>query len=59
MVAGGSWNRKEVDNMPGNVKSRTLMCKIRMRQKGGNQNTITQDAVYHLRMCLSTEVSYG
>lgn len=45
--------------MPGNKKSRTPMWKIRMRQKVDNQNTITQNAVYHLRVCLSTEVSHG
>ena len=30
--------------MPGNRKSRTLMCKIRMRRKVDNQNTITRNA---------------
>lgn len=45
--------------MSGNKKCRTPMYQIRMRRKVDNQNTITQNAVYHLRMGLSTEVSHG
>jgi hypothetical protein len=42
-----------------NKKCRTLMCKIRMRRKVDNQNTITQSGEYQNIRHLSTEVSHG
>ena len=45
--------------MPGNKKSRTPMCKIRMRRKVDNQNTITQNAEYQISTEMSTEAAPG